>query len=266
MAFLSPIPGQSYSVKYLNMVASRLHSSFYVGGHSKGGNLAVYSAMKCIPDVQKRILKIYNMDGPGFRPEILVSCGYERVEERVVKILPISSLVGMIFEKGIHYKVIKSNRLGLAQHDPYTWQVEDGRFIYAEDIYESRRFMDNSLNEWILSLDEQQLRTFVETLYQIISASQAEDLIEFTAEWRRSMNGMITALKEVDEETVEMLKKTIKSLFEITGSRARKEMRKGNPLKKVRIKSRIQKVKEGLLQKSEYVPLSGVRDAIEAPK
>lgn len=244
MAYLSPIPGQSYSVKYLNMVMSRLHCPFYVGGHSKGGNLALYSAMNCIPDVQKRIRKIYNMDGPGFRPEVLERCGYEKIKDRVVKILPHSSLIGMLFEKDIHYQVVESNHFGLMQHDPYSWLVENCDFVMVDDIYESRRFMDNTINEWILSLDEKQLRTFVDTLYQVVSASQAEDLIEFTADWKKSMNGIVAAMKEVDEQTVRILKKIIRSLFEIAGNRVKAEMGRGLPLKRARYRSMKEKGKE----------------------
>ena len=100
MAFLTPVPGQAISVEYLNRVAGRFGGPLYVGGHSKGGNLAVYSAMNCNPDIQNRIRKIYSMDGPGFRPEVLRECDYGKIADRVVKILPNSSLVGMIFESG----------------------------------------------------------------------------------------------------------------------------------------------------------------------
>lgn len=224
MAFLSPVPGQEYSVKYLNAVASRIKRPFYVGGHSKGGNLAVYSAMNCRPEIQERIIKIYSMDGPGFRPEILKECNYEAIRNRVVKILPHSSLVGMLFESDMNFQVVESKTFGLAQHDPYTWLVEGEHLVRVNDIYERRKRMDNTLNEWILSLDEEKLRTFVDTLYQVISASQADNLIEFTAEWKRSMNGIVTALKEVDDETKGILKEVIKSLFEIAGVRMKEKM------------------------------------------
>lgn len=227
MAFLSPVPGQAYSVKYLNMVTGRLHKPFYIGGHSKGGNLAVYSAMRCAPEVQDRILKVYSMDGPGFRPEVLTECGYDKIADKVVKILPHSSLIGMLFETDIHYRVVESRTFGLAQHDPFSWLVKDGRFVEVDGIYEGAQRMNNAINEWILSLDETQLRTFVDTLYQIISASQAEDLIEFTADWKKSMNKVVAAMKEVDEKTAQMLREIVKSLFEITGIHMRENVKKG---------------------------------------
>ncbi|MCM1189291.1 MAG: DUF2974 domain-containing protein [bacterium] len=226
MAFLSPVPGQEYSVDYLNFVGERIHCPFYVGGHSKGGNLAVYSAMNCRPEIQDRILRIYSLDGPGFRPEVLENCNYERIAERVTKILPHSSLVGMLFESDMRFEVVESKSFGLAQHDPYTWLAEGDHLKHVNDIYESRKRADNTLNAWILSLDEAQLKTFVDTLYQVISASEAEDLIQLTAEWKSSMNRMIAALKEVDAETKGILKQVIRSLFEIAGADMREKMAK----------------------------------------
>lgn len=223
MAFLSPVPGQELSVEYLNTVAGRIKDSFYVGGHSKGGNLAVYSAMNCEREVQDRILKIYSLDGPGFRPEVLKEEKFRLIADRVVKILPHSSLVGMLFESNMNFQVVESKTFGLLQHDPYTWKVEDAHLVRADALYERRKQMDNTLNEWILSLDEQQLRIFVDTLFQVISASEADNLIDFTAEWRRSMNGIVAALKGIDEETAAILKKTVKSLFDIANENRKKE-------------------------------------------
>ena len=225
MAFLSPVPGQEFAVKYLNMVTARLPRDFYVGGHSKGGNLAVYAAMNCYPQARDRIRKIYSMDGPGFRPEVLEKCDFGQIEERTCKILPHSSLVGMLFEKDIRYQVVESRTFGLAQHNPFTWLVKDGHFVTVSDIYESRRFMDDTLNEWILSLDEQSLRTFVDTLFQILAASESDNLIDFTANLKRSMTGILGAMKDLDEDTQKGLRQAVKALFEIGGLRMRQELK-----------------------------------------
>ena len=219
MAFCAPVPGQEYSVGYLNTVAERIHSPFYVGGHSKGGNLAVYSAMNCRPDIQERIIRVFSMDGPGFRPEVLKAGNYDVIADRVTKILPHSSLVGMLFESDMHFQVVESKTFGLMQHDPYTWLVEGDHLKHVDDIYESRKQMDNTLNTWILSLDEKQLRVFVDTLFQVISASQVDNLIDFTAEWRQSMNRIIAALKGLDPDTTKALKSVVKALFDIAGNR-----------------------------------------------
>mgnify|MGYP001531357871 FL=1 len=135
--------------------------------------------------------------------------------------MPHSSMIGMIFERDIHYRVVESNSHGLLQHDPFSWLVEEDHFVDVGDIYESQKIINEALNEWILSLNEEQVRTFVETLYQVISASQADDLITFTADWKKSMNAVVTALKEVDDQTAEMLRGIIRSLFEIAKVKVR---------------------------------------------
>jgi hypothetical protein len=215
MAFMSPIPGQKYSVRYLNGVADRIQSDFYVGGHSKGGNLAMYSAMYCDENVRRRIKKVYSMDGPGFRPEILSGGKYEDIADKVVKILPHSSLVGMLFERDIHFQVVESITYGIAQHNPYTWRVEQGDFVREEELGEGAKLMDDTLNEWILSLSEEQLHAFVDTFYQIICASQAQDLIELSNDRKKSLNAVRMAAKDVDAQTQSVIKEIFKSLFEI---------------------------------------------------
>lgn len=215
MAFLSPVPGQSYSVKYLNMVTGKIRAPFYLGGHSKGGNLAIYSAMNCAESVRNRIKKVYSMDGPGFRPEVLKDGKYDNIADRVVKILPHSSLVGMLFERDIHFQVVESRSIGIAQHNPFTWMVEGRDFIRVKELDEGAKFMDDALNDWILSLNEDQLHAFVDTFYQVICASQAEDLITFASDWKKSINRVFSAARDVDSETMSVIREIFKSLFEI---------------------------------------------------
>lgn len=240
MAFLSPVPGQSYSVKYLNMAVGKLRRPFYVAGHSKGGNLAVYAAMNCGAKMQERIVKVYNMDGPGFRPEILESSNYAAIKDRVVKIMPHSSVVGLIFEQSNHYKVVKSRAIGLLQHDTFSWVVKYGRFVDAGDFYQGHKFMNDTMNEWILSLDEEQLRTFIDTLYQVITASEKDNLIDFSSDWVSSLNNVLSALKEVDKQTAEVVKEIVKAYFTMTQLRLKEEFVRGQDRLKENIKRKIE--------------------------
>ena len=236
MAFRYPVPSQEYAAKYLNMVTGKLHNRFYVGGHSKGGNVAVYAAMKCTEPVKKRILKIYSMDGPGFPKEVLKEKEYEEIEDRIVKILPHSSLVGMLFETSDHYKVVESKTFGLLQHDPFTWLLDKGEFIYVKNLSSLQKKRDEALNDWVCALPVKDRKIFVDTLYQVISASHAENLIDFTADWKKSMNGVVGAMKEIDADTKQTLKKIIKLLFEIMLERmappAPRRPKKGKPEEK----------------------------------
>lgn len=224
MAFLCPVPAQRCSVRYLNMSAGRFPGKFVVGGHSKGGNLAVYSAMNCLGEVQDRIGKIYSMDGPGFRSEVLEECGYGRIEERVVKLLPHSSLVGMLFEQDIRYRVVESRSVGLLQHDPYSWIVRGDHFVEARDLYEGRKFVDNTINEWLFSLEKDQIQAFVEALFKILEATETDNLIDMNSDKKKSLLAMAGALKGFDSQTVRMIGEALKDLFEIAGNRVLQEI------------------------------------------
>ena len=256
LAFSEPVPGQIHSVEYLNETAAFFDRHFFVGGHSKGGNFAAFAAMNCEEGVQDRIIKIYSHDGPGFRPEIREAGHYERIADRVVKIIPHSSLVGMLLEShAAGYMVVESKSFGLLQHDPYTWLVKEDGFVRVKDIYKRRKFMDETLNEWILSMDEEHIHSFVDTLYEVVSASKAATLIDFTADWKKNMTAVVAALKELDKETASMIKRIIVSLFELTGERAKEEIKEGIQERaeegRMRLEEGRQKMEESRLRKEE---------------
>ncbi|MCI9465058.1 MAG: DUF2974 domain-containing protein [Lachnospiraceae bacterium] len=214
LAFSEPVPGQLMSVDYLNRTAGNITQPFYIGGHSKGGNLAVYAAMNCEKAIQDRICVIFNHDGPGFRPEVKQRCGYDQIEARIRKTIPHSSLVGMILYSEENYRVVESKYIGLAQHDPYSWLIEKDDFRTVKRVYSGRLFVDSTLNDWILSLNQEQIHIFVDTLYDVVKASEADNLIDFTANWKKSIQGIMAAVKNVDPETMKIINKIMKALFD----------------------------------------------------
>lgn len=224
MAFLSPIPAQHCAVKYCNLVTGRWSGDFYLGGHSKGGNLAVYAGMNCHESLRGRLLKIYNMDGPGFRPEIREKCAYDKISDKIVKILPHSSFIGMLFERDRDYHVVESKSFGLFQHDPYSWIVEGDHFAGADDVYEGRKLLDQTFNDWMDSLSEEESKAFIDAFFRILEASTAEDLIELGNDKKKSFLGMMEAIKNMDPQTAQMMKKVCRRLLEIAGGKALKEL------------------------------------------
>lgn len=215
LAFSEPVPGQTRSVPYLEEAARTISGRFFVGGHSKGGNLAVYASMHCDPQVRERIAAIYDHDGPGFRPEVREQGAWPEIEGRIRKTVPRSSLVGMLLYTDGDYRVVESKTLGLAQHNPYTWLVKEDDFRIVDEIRPGRRFVDQTLNEWILSLDQTQMHIFVDTLYRIVQASETDNLIDFTAHWFQSIHKIGKAIGEVDEETADVMIRIMRALFEM---------------------------------------------------
>lgn len=224
LAFSEPVPGQVMSVEYLEKSAEKIGKSFYMGGHSKGGNFAVYAAMNCRQDVRDKIVIIFNHDGPGFRPEVKEKGQFDKIEDRIRQTVPHSSLVGMLLSSDENYRVVESRNFGLAQHDPYSWLTEKDDFQIVKQIYSGRMFVDTTLNDWILSLNQEQMRIFVDTLYDVVKASEADNLIDFTANWKRSIQGIMSAIKNVDADTTRIMNDIMKALFEMLSQHTKEEL------------------------------------------
>lgn len=223
LAFSEPVPGQRQSVPYLEQAAQTIPGRFFVGGHSKGGNFAIYAAMHCDPRVRERIAVIFDHDGPGFRPEVRERGAWHEIEGRVRKTVPRSSLVGMLLCTEDNYQVVESKTIGLAQHNPYTWLVKGDAFRIVNEIRPGQKFMDQALNEWILSLDQGQMRTFVDTLYRVIQASETDNLVDFSAHWFQSLQKIGRAMGEVDEETAKVVTQIMRALFEVLSQRSERK-------------------------------------------
>lgn len=226
MAFKKPVTGQYLAKIYLAKVGEYIRSDFMIGGHSKGGNLAVYSSMNTQPDIRNRIQSIYSFDGPGFRPEILKSEDYDSISDRIYKYIPGSSVVGMLLEEHENYRVIESSSFGLLQHNPYTWKVNGHSFIEKSSLGKSSRFMNKALNEWLLTLDEEQLEVFGETLFYILEGCEMKNMIEVSRDWKKGINNMIHASKEVDEDTRDKINQILKILAEIIRENAKEDFDK----------------------------------------
>ena len=143
LAFLPVVPAQKMAAEYLSAAAAALPSHpLRVGGHSKGGNLAVYSAVFCGEAVQNQLMRVYNNDGPGFRTSLLGLPEHRRVADKITTILPESSVVGMLLEHEERYEVVRSTQSGLWQHDGFSWQVRGERFEHLPDLTEGGISLD----------------------------------------------------------------------------------------------------------------------------
>ncbi len=182
MSFLQPVPAQREAVAYLEKVAPYLTEKFFVGGHSKGGNLAVYAAVKCSPALQKRILSVYNNDGPGFDRAFIEGVDYQNLRGKIRTIVPESSVVGMLLEHEESYDVIKSHATGLLQHDGCSWEVLGGKFIYLDAITNESKLIDSTLRTWLNGLSMKEREEVVDAVYEVLVATNATTLTELTAD------------------------------------------------------------------------------------
>ena len=217
MSFQSPVPSQIEALEYLKTIAKEFDGKIRLGGHSKGGNLAVYAASFCDLEIQKRIRSVYCFDGPGFINKVLNDSNFGKVEARIHAFVPQSSVVGMLLGHSVPYTVVESVQTGLYQHDPYSWKVIRNNFICLESISPESRFMDATLEEWIYSMNSEQRREFVEAVYFIIQQTEAKTLLELSVNGLKNAKLIIKTMRNMEPATKKMLQKTFSGLMKIAG-------------------------------------------------
>lgn len=225
MGFATPVPAQREAVSYLCQAVERGPASWRVGGHSKGGNLAVYAAAFAPAPVQERLLWVQNNDGPGFDGGVLEGPGYRAVRERVHTYLPQSSVVGMLLEHEEAYTVVHSGQVGLMQHDLYSWEVKGPGFVCLDEVSASSKFIDKTLKDWVAGMSREERATFFDTLYQLLAGTQAKTVGELSGDWLHSAGAVLQSLKNVDEDTRRLMGQVMGGLFRS----ARENLRTARP-------------------------------------
>ncbi len=230
MAFATPVPAQLEAVNYLQFVGKNTERNLIIGGHSKGGNLSVYASAYVEKNIQDRIINVYNFDGPGFNEDIILSEGFKSIRDRVFTIVPQSSIIGMLLEHEEEYIVINSEQIGIFQHDPFSWEVIGKNLVYINEVDKYSKFVDKTLKDWISSMDEQQKELFIDTLYELLEATQSKTLTDLSNNTLHKMGIIFKNFKHIDEQNKKAMFKTfqllLKSIKENLGFAKRKELSK----------------------------------------
>ena len=178
MTFQQTIPAQRLALQYTRDVAMEYLRPMYLGGHSKGGNLAVFAAARSSPMIQQRMLGIYNNDGPGFTNYLMGDPGYLAMVPRIKTYIPQSSVIGMLLEHEEPYTVIRSKSVGLLQHDPYTWDVLGNSFLAVEEITEGSQFVDATIKTWFSEMTSLERGQLVDVMYALLGSGGAENVCD----------------------------------------------------------------------------------------
>lgn len=213
MSFADEVPAQRESARYLNAVARLTDGPLRVGGHSKGGNLAVYASLFCEPQVRPRIREIYNNDGPGLTERMQKCPDYPDLEPRIRTYVPQSSLIGMLMEHTESYQVVRSQGIGVMQHDPFNWQVERDDFVKEGGLRAGSLYMDKTIKEWAAAVSPEDRKRFFDAVFRILASTGAKSVSDLFAGWRKTMAAILTETAGFDPETRRLLRRIIGLLF-----------------------------------------------------
>jgi len=214
MACVPEVPAQKKAVEYVKEVAKQFpRRKLRLGGHSKGGNLAVYAGVFCPASIQRRICAIWSNDGPGFHKDLLGLEAHQRVADRILSVVPKSSVVGMLLEHEEEYTVVDSNQLGFLQHDGFSWQVMGDHFVHLRQVTRQAHLSNQELRMWVQALSVEQRESFVNAMFDILTASGAVTLTDLKADRFKAVGAAIKAMKDLDKDTRDGLLNFLGILF-----------------------------------------------------
>jgi len=216
MTFQQTIPAQRLAVQYTRDVALEHPGTMRLGGHSKGGNLAVFAAARSSPMIQTRILEVFNNDGPGFTKYLMGDPGYLAMVPRIRTYIPQSSVIGMLLEHEEPYIVIRSKSVGLLQHDLYSWEVEARWFLPMQEITDNSQFVDATIKTWFADMTNQERNQLVDVMFTLLGTGGVDSAGEIfhprnirnylktlssDAAMRRVLSGEFQSLLEAARQT-----------------------------------------------------------------
>lgn len=192
-----PTATQKEAANYLNKVIKFTDQNIYVGGHSKGGNMAMAACMECNKNISKRIKKIFNFDGPGFRKKEFNSEKFKQMNQKLYNVIPDGSLVGILLNN-MNYHYIKTSGIGFEKHRPINWHLF-GEFFIENKISDYSKEIHEKVNKNIEQLNENDVKKLIEELYKFFENNNirtTKDISKTT-----DLKNIIYQINEVDDKT-----------------------------------------------------------------
>lgn len=207
MAYTFPVEAQISAKNYLNKNFLFKKCQLIIGGHSKGGNIALTSSMLCNIFIKKKIIKIYSNDGQGLRKKEIESKQYKLIENKLTTIIPNYSIVGLLL-RGKNYTVIKSSKKGLMAHDATTWVVEENHFK-RDNLSRFSNVFNDGFSKWLDKYDYDKRKIFVNEITKLLKENEIESLLQIK-EKKTLLIKIIKSTKDIDPFVKSMMLDLVK--------------------------------------------------------
>lgn len=200
-SYMHQTAGQRDAVSYMDSTLTGVIADIRVGGHSKGGNIAVYAAAFCNPAVNERILTVYSNDSPGFIESLKDSPEFGKIIPRIKKFTPAYSIIGILMSGEVKPKVIQSTGDKVMQHDGFTWQVLGKSFLEADQREKGSIFFDQTIRTWVAGESTQNRKFFIDTLFGLLDKTGATTFSEVTKSKTQTMLKVLAVMREMPKES-----------------------------------------------------------------
>lgn len=208
--------GQKQAVAYSDEVFDKIDhkKELHLGGHSKGGNLATYAGVFARKDLREKIKVIWDNDGPGFAREFLQKEDYQAIKDKIIRIIPQTSIVGLLMENMVNPIIIKSDATLILQHQAESWQVEGNAFIREEGLSKEAIFIEKSLTAWLDQIPHGQRRKFVDAVFFCMEKSDYKTVSDFSADGIKALKKLKVSAENLPEDDKQIILKLLNKLIE----------------------------------------------------
>ena len=174
MAFKPELPSYLIAMSYTDFIINKYPDHyFYLGGHSKGGNIAFYVASNLNEEKSKRLINAFSFDGPGFKDGINKFPYYELNRHKLLKYMTNNDLIGLLYETEKPYKVVYSTGLLLGGHDPFFWAINSkGRFVTVNSVSSYAKRRAKRLLAWLNSLSVEDSELLFQSFFRIFGENE----------------------------------------------------------------------------------------------
>lgn len=211
-SYTFPTISQRRAIDYVNKHFLFRRKEIILGGHSKGGNLAMIAGMYANFLVRDKIIKIYNNDGPGLLKEQIESSYYQNIKDKLVHIIPNYSVVGLILRHEKNYVVVRSTRKSILAHDLFTWVVQGKEFMKIE-LSPFSKELEVGILKWLDRYDRKKREKFVTSLFNIFERANVVSLVD-VMENKKLIFQLVAETKSLDSEDKQIFRDFFKMLFQ----------------------------------------------------
>ena len=211
-SYMFPTISQKKAIHYVNHHFIFRRKKIILGGHSKGGNLALAAGMNANYFVKRNIINIYNNDGPGLIKELYESKKYLSIKDRLVNILPNYSMVGILMKNNDNLVVVRSMKKGILSHDFMSWVVDDKTFQKA-DLSSFSSILMSKISKWLEKYDMSTREKFVISLFSVFDRVGIKSTGDFF-ENKKLIFKFILEAKDIENDVKKMIKEFIAIVFQ----------------------------------------------------
>ena len=197
-----PTLSHQKAIEYLNKNFTFSTKKLIVGGHSKGGNLALVASMYANIFVRSKIKAIYNVDGPGLLEKEFTSKEYTRILPKYKHYIPEYSMVGVLLNHSNDY-IVGSSKKGILAHNIVYWQIDKDKFIPAE-LDPLSKELDKEITLWLKNHDVEDKKELVENIDIILDKAGIDSILDLKEDVKNIIS-LIYESKELTKQTQEAL-------------------------------------------------------------